>query len=826
MKIEIDFHKLRLPPVDKEDMLRRISTGKAIIFTGAGFSKKTVNILNEEPPLAKELSKKIGILGGIGEDIDDLMFTSRFFLKYKDKNELLKLLKDSFVLKSVTEEHKLVCSLPWRRFYTTNYDNSIELACLNSGKRVDALDIDAKPSNYMSQENLCIHLNGVIEKAIPDDLDSKIKLTNSSYLTAQSFVNSQWNYVFKRDLETASAIVFVGYSMYDMDVQRLLYQTDNLIDKTYFIVSEDADFQSTFFLTEFGHVLPIGLSGFAEITKSINLDEEKNNVPDLECFSLREIRHTDNSVTDTEIKDFLLFGKFSDHQIDTSISNDYKDYFLIHRDLMTDSIRLIDGGGNTLIHGELGNGKTIFLHQLTYELTQRGHKVYIYSGKSEYDDELSEIDIIASRKEQPIIVIEGYNRAERLLKHISIKYPKDLQVVIVDRSAVAARSAQFINSLGLNFSEISLDQLTDSEIFNFIDLLENQGLWEDLTTLPKDVKLRKIKEDYNGQMSGVLLGLLNSPSIKNKIKALTDELFISQEHKDTIFGIALCDVIDVNKTSSMISEISGNQSIYKMELRNNDAFKSLYRLVENGNAIETKSSLMSLAIINNCFHESYIKHKLLSIVENFNRMRNVSHDSNSVFKSLLRFHVLEILMPQKQRALDSYYMELKRACPWLKDSPHYWVQYAMCRLSMGDLDSAQTYLNDAYSLARSRTDYHTENIDTQQARLLIMRCLKENDAIKSFSYFQEAHNILIGLPDDGYKHRQILPYKEIFEAKYKIFNKGNKVNFEHACKALLQQVESAVLFVDDLTLIKRVTFINKSKRVLEDIVEKIKILRS
>ncbi|MHC3492459.1 hypothetical protein ACYDMH_17320 [Pectobacterium brasiliense] len=79
MKIEVDFHSLKLPSVNTDDMLRRISTGKAIIFTGAGFSKKTINILNEEPPLAKELSKKIGVLGGIGDDIDDLMFTSRFF---------------------------------------------------------------------------------------------------------------------------------------------------------------------------------------------------------------------------------------------------------------------------------------------------------------------------------------------------------------------------------------------------------------------------------------------------------------------------------------------------------------------------------------------------------------------------------------------------------------------------------------------------------------------------------------------------------------------------------------------------------------------------
>ncbi|HCN9842816.1 TPA: hypothetical protein N7A59_004612, partial [Escherichia coli] len=138
-------------------------------------------------------------------------------------------------------------------------------------------------------------------------------------------------------------------------------------------------------------------------------------------------------------------------------------------------------------------------------------------------------------------------------------------------------------------------------ISDFVDLIENQGLWSELTSLSKINKIKKVKEDYNGQISGILLGLLKSPSIQERIKYLTDELFKSQEYKDTVFAIALCDIIDVRKTSSIISEMAGNDSIYKMSLRSSDQFKSLYRFTESGTAIETKSSLMSLAIINNSF---------------------------------------------------------------------------------------------------------------------------------------------------------------------------------------------------------------------------------
>lgn len=50
---KMDVTKLNLPKVDTEEMLRRINSGKAILFTGAGFSRKTKNITNGEPPLGK-----------------------------------------------------------------------------------------------------------------------------------------------------------------------------------------------------------------------------------------------------------------------------------------------------------------------------------------------------------------------------------------------------------------------------------------------------------------------------------------------------------------------------------------------------------------------------------------------------------------------------------------------------------------------------------------------------------------------------------------------------------------------------------------------------
>lgn len=38
------------------------------------------------------------------------------------------------------------------------------------------------------------------------------------------------------------------------------------------------------------------------------------------------------------------------------------------------------------------------------------------------------------------------------------------------------------------------------------------------------------------------------------------------------------------------------------------------------------------------------------------------------------------------------------------DSPHYWVQYAMCRLSFSDYNRAQNYLTNAYQKAETKKE--------------------------------------------------------------------------------------------------------------------------
>ena len=107
------------------------------------------------------------------------------------------------------------------------------------------------------------------------------------------------------------------------------------------------------------------------------------------------------------------------------------------------------------------------------------------------------------------------------------------------------------------------------------------------------------------------------------------------------------------------------------------------------------------------------------------------------------------------------------------------------------LKKAQDYFDQAYSFAKNKNDYHTENIDTQQARLYILQCLDANDPVESMKYFQAADDLLSSLNDDVYKFRQVIKYKDVYINKFFKFSSKQKVAFEHSCKNFQSAVERA-----------------------------------
>ncbi|EOT2564361.1 SIR2 family protein [Escherichia coli] len=809
-----DITKAKAQEVDTELLKRRISTGKAIAFTGAGFSLGTKNVLGSTPPMAGELAKKLSLLCNL-EESEDLMFAADVALEYADNISVLDLRKDNYTLTSVSECHEKICKLPWKKFFTTNYDNSIELACLNIGKRIESVDLSYKPTNFLKKNNVCLHINGKIEGAEPEDLTSKIKLSDSSYLSPDSFVNSDWYYHFKKDLETASAIVFMGYSMYDMDVKKFLFENPELQEKTYFVVRDGADFKEIFTLRKYGHVLPIGVDRFSDLMKDVQKQSHEDGVIFTETLVKYEVFDTQTDFRDIDSERLFLYGDYEIEKLHDSIRRIETIPYFIKRDIIPVCLNNIKNNNNIIITGDLGNGKSIVLEMLAYELTVNGFHTYILRNND--GDYVSDLDQIIKHEGTAVIIIDNCSNHPGLIKHIFEVKADNLIYVFADRNS---NDIKF--NISLDFIEHNIDLLSSDEIASAVKIIDNLSTWQKFSALSTERKKRLVYEKYDAQLSLLLLGLINSPNIKTKIKQQTDLIYSNPDHKKSVFCICICEVANVEPTSSLVSEISGTNAIYHTSLRNSPPFNQIFKV--NGATIKSKSSILSLSLLNNTFSDIYVRDVLLEIVERTDSIKDQDIEIKKIFKALLRFHIVERILPKNQSALDRYYEQLKYRCTWLMDSPHYWVQYAMCRLSFSDYNRAQNYLTNAYQKAETKKgSYHTDNIDTQQARLYLNQCLDHNNSSECYNLFNKAHALLVKLPNEGRKFRQVLLYKKVFDLKYQSFSKKNKTDFEQACKKLLDQTKPDNVYPINTNMVR---FITSAEEALIEILNTIMLERT
>ncbi len=824
-KISIDPSYVKMLPshdaTDNEDSIKKIqriiNTGRAILFTGAGFSVGCKNINNTTPPRADELAKLIYKKGNFDEEESDpsLGYASELFMEQRNKSDLIDILRENFTMQEIGREHEKILSFCWKRIYTTNYDDSIEKAATKNGKIMHSLTLDDNPKEFYKKENCCIHINGNISSSISEeDLNSKIKLSRTSYISPDSFENSAWYYYFKKDLEQCSAIVFIGYSLYDIDIEKILFSTPKFKDKTYFITSENESGETAHRLKKYGKLLKIGVKGFSDKIDTMTIPKSEFW---LDCFQKYTLTDQYTSITDDQISNFMLYGNLDKSHIDSAISSEQSKPYLIERSVLS----LINEGyprKNLAILSDLGNGKSIILQEMMSTLAILGYEVFFL--QNEDGDYANDIEKIDKLNKEAFLFIDNYSLYYKTLLYIFKFNSNRIRVIFSDRTNVHDRFQKKLIDEGVEFDQLNVDLLDNKESDFFIKIINNLGLWGNRAVLSLKTKDQYIKDYGKGQVSHILLDLFNSPQIQNRIDLALSPLMKNENFKITIFSICLLEIINLPLTLSLISEVSGTNFIYNTEVMINENFNQIFR-IEHNNVI-SKSSLFSTYLLNNSFTAPYTTDKLLALATKYNNLKNNGTAEKSLFTSLMRFSFIERLLPQKGKldSLIKYYEDLKVRVPELIHHPHFWLQYGMARMSSDQLDKAQSNLTQAYALTNKLENYDNSYIDTQQARLHILFSLKESNGPKAWELFQKAHNLLIRLDDNTYKYRQISLYKDFFEKKYDILSKKNKEQFKVNVSSVIKHLQKFSHITQQIGLYSNYQ-INSCQRYLTEILSKI-----
>ncbi len=765
----------------EKELLTKISTGNAILFTGAGFSLDLISLNGKHPLRASDLSKEICKIAEIESD-DDLKYSSDVCIAKKHTIELINLLKDYYSIQSVGDEKSdtdLICSVKWRRFYTTNYDRGLEIGLTNNQKKYQSIGIDSDVSKYIKLENPVIHLNGFIENLSEESLNTSFKLSNSSYVDSDLSDSPNWRYFFNQDLDKCSALVFVGYSLYDMDIEKLLHENDKLRNKTYFITEKNVSPKNQFRFEKYGKILPIEKHGFAELIQN-NASSFSTSPKVMKGFISYSEDVLKEDIHDSDIQSFLLYGKNQESLAASILLNvNSKQHFAVYRKkLISDVMTRISDNRHVLLLSNYGNGKTCLLWQIATELFQQAKEVYFLSDSNiDYFEELKKFS--QSSEKVKYVIVDDCMSKKDFFKNFAFLQPANVLLVCADRTEVIKKwYSDIFQEEVFDFASIPIDNLSDFEFLSFNDILDFIGLWGSLAGTSIDTKKRFFEDDNNHiQFSNVLLKLLKSPVITDKINELCKAFLTEEKYQDFVIAVCYLRIIGIKPYFNLVYELSDSDLIYSPLLSKNEKFSQLFTLRDD--YVEISDVFAKYFMSSNLISGEKIIERLYFIVKKFNNYADRDYFQNAIFRSALRFHVVSSLLPEENRKgmLLDYYEQLKTILPWLKNDPNYWMQYGMAKMMWSKLyDDAQKLLETAYSVAEHKSEYNVFKIDNQQARLYLLTAQLKTVESDKFLYFQKADSILKHVEMDSYALHRIEDMLAFYDKCFTMLSIKNRKN--------------------------------------------------
>ncbi len=796
-------------------LIEKMKFGDPVLFTGAGFSYGMTNIKNSQPKgvtdLSKVLLEKAGILDGDGIPLKDIV---DFYINENKINTLINILEEEFIISEVRNYHKTLAEINWRRCYTTNYDSGFELACNNIHKKMRTIN-PLTDSECLRDGNVCIHINGDMGILNKESLSNEFLLGDISYVL-NKFDETYWFKLLRKDFESAPAIVFVGYSLYDEMIKKVLKSSDRFKEKTFIITSPDASSSDLFKLGIYGHVLNVGTESFTEMIK----ERYNKTIVPIKNESLRNlIKHEDSEnkkeITMFDINNFLLFGKIDRKKIHSDYKNflnNEKNHFIPRVNHIFECVDKIKKNKNILIKSEIGNGKSVLLEQLIEHLSETENvNIYIpteidISSPPSYSDDLEKLK---NSNVLSVIICDDLNHNQYLISDFSML--KNASNVILIASI---RNIEFdkVDFMDIDFDTINIDELSTkpineslrSEVDYLIELVDILNFWgEEKVTLPINIKRKILSNDYKNQISETLLDLLSSENILNKINEYLGSIINNSKTRDISFLILLFKYLNIRIDNYIIRGLLGNDYIDSISFKNNE-YISLFYSDDRDSGFTNKSSIFCRITLKNLYTNKYKTDTLLHLVgliESEKNRRNSEKDSNiihlkdSLIKEIMRFSNVDNLLKEmdgKKSYLFSYYSDLILKAKWLSSESHYWLQLAMAKIANDRLDDAQSNLKTAYEWANKKQairNYSTSSIDTQQARLNIKKSIKEQHDKAVWDYFISAHVLLSKCENDKYRYRQVKEYEKFFNLKYNILSVKHKNGFKSCCEYMLTQIK-------------------------------------
>lgn len=785
--------------MDERMIIENALEGNAVLFLGSGFSVGASNVCdNHKFCIGQELCEKLIIEGNIdvdGEDkndLKDLQYISTRYLENNTKRDLIKVLKRNFTCCNVEKEHEVIARIKWKKVYTTNYDDVMEVASKKVGKPREAVVATDKLGDIYDSKNSVIHINGFIGSLTEETLNTSFKLTQESY-RSNTISESDWAISLYSDIKNAKSVVFIGYSLdYDIELQQIFACDEFLKEKCLFVVFNPTRRQMTT-MKQFGIIYKNGLKEFSKLIEEIeNSYTPIENQYELKC--VRQIKQPESfaeSVTADDIIRLFVDGIVKD---DISYSIFSKEY-LFERDCVDEIIDFFDNGGKlTIIHSDIANGKSTVLKQLEIKLIHRGNIFYLKEDLNE--GLLSDLEYISAQSGNQYLICENYNQlidsnAWKLLKRFQVG---NIKYIFTARSYINDNFYNRVSTdMSLNYKTMSmhdLNELSEEEVKKLVALIRKYNVWgENLRSSPKK-QMKFIASRCSNQMRNVLLEVYKSKNVQEKVNDIVKLVCKNELSKDILLISFICNIISVKIGMDDIAIIL-NQRINTIYFEEYKELKELL-LIKNNDLKIKSSSIASYIIMNNDFNNDILR--LLNQMVKVFAKHDYINRYKVMMKLLISFSNLRLTFNRNDNDLKRKYInfyENARKTGYYEKNQFFWIQYAIAVMDIKDYDAAQIYLNNASSCAQKLYLEDSYQVESLKARLLLEKTIYNNDKDNAYINFEEAHNLICSnkTPERHYPFRQVSLYIPYYRKFYNEFSYENKIAFMFMCTEIKKKMQ-------------------------------------
>lgn len=794
--------------MELNDAIKYALDGKALLFTGAGFSidkenNETLDRLGRPLMHSKELSKHLLELCNISVDennIPDLDKSAQFCRTKLNGLDLIKALKDAYTISSCASWQKTILDVPWQRIYTTNYDDLPSFARKQSANKslpkLKSVTIDKKIKDIYDKSNLCIYLNGFIDDLNEENIDTQFKLTSKSY-SSSSFSDSEWSAIFRLDIKSAKAVFFVGYSLYDLDIKRILNSIPSLNEKIFFFLGPSDEIDKEIVRSEivdYGTDTQKTASELAKLIENLavnhtySIEEEP-----MHSFSRYiQDRGIHTTIPSDKVSDLLTWGDVSFSFITSAINNNLN-YIVNRSSIPKITNKIVNNGTDIVIHSDIGNGKSTFCAHLALSLTEYGFDVYKLNSSASFEQDINKI---LKSNEKIAIIVENFFNFEYEIKSILKQRNSNIRLIVTARTPdYEVRNSEWLDNDNDPFEQLDLNKLDTNEIEQLINLIDLSGLWREFAAYNIKKKTEIIKLTYQSQFHSILIGLIKSKEMQTRLKEYLNFSKLSNDEIKLISGVFILQIVGFDFDADDVSEITGARIQYNSRRKNEVITRILY--TDDGK-LKAKSSAIAKYSLNYLIDPAVVFTTLESLLKNTYKLSKYRKESifNSLLRELFLFRNISRIISNNYSKESIYrYYDLLGELGNFNDDPMYWLQYAIAKLFTNDLEKSDDYFQTAYSLAQRRDQYNTFKIDNHYARFLIESSINNYDSSLSKTVFQKSRSIIERqIADSNNRH---YPYKvaTLYLDFYNIYSQTmtdqEKTTFIEAIKRILKGAKAA-----------------------------------